>query len=451
MVQNKTDNKRDGAARYAAATGAGIMASLGAERLAALRSDQKADANEAPGHVELRLQRAERDIRWVRNPGLVGWFVVLLGHGYSFGLNAVWIIYAAGIAYGIWAHRRADRIESIRRTAVITTLGDPVLAFFICLVTGGLDSVFFPFFYFTQISVAMRFGVVESLCVALFNASLCTLMFYTQPWYTGAAQTATYLELGTTWFLLGFAGLLGAIMAGWAREGAELVREHADVMRRSSERLRELLHRLTHVQEEERRNISGELHDRMSGHLFELRQGLEQCLRDDVGEAEVQSRLQSLSETVRACTQDVRSIMNELRPTVLDELGFFEAASEYLTRQSEHTPYRLSLHIDPALRDWRSRQDAMLFRLLQEALLNINKHAQATQVDVTLEPDDSDVVLRIRDNGCGFDPASIPIGHYGLLTMRERAEAAGGMLTVSSGEEQTGTIIEVRLPRGDSP
>ena len=143
--------------------------------------------------------------------------------------------------------------------------------------------------------------------------------------------------------------------------------------------------------------------------------------------------------------------MNELRPTVLDELGFYEAASEHLARHSEIAAYRLSCRIDPRLRDWRSRQDAMLFRLLQEALLNIQKHAHASSVEVVLEPQGGDeVLLSISDDGLGFDPDKVPIGHYGLMTMRERAEAAGGRLSVEAGNGRRGTRIEVRLPRTES-
>lgn len=400
---------------------------------------------------ENRLRRAEKDIRWMRNVGLIGWFVVLREHGYALGLTPVWAVYAAGVSYAIWAHLQADRTVRIRRLAVTTTFGDPVLAGLICLVTGGIDSILYPFFYFTQMSVAIRFGVLESIGVACFNCFLTVLIYFAEPWYRGHGPgDATPLLLATKIFLLGFSGFMGATLAEWARRHASLILEHARTLRESGERYQAVLRRFAQVQEEERRNIAGELHDRMSGHLFGLRQGIEQCQAGLDDRAALRDRLAELAETVRACTHDVRSIMNELRPTVLDELGFYEAASEYLARQSEIASYRLSCRIDPSLRDWRSKQDAMLFRLLQEALLNIQKHAQATSVDVVLEPRGSAVVLRIADDGLGFDPEKVPIGHYGLMTMRERAEAAGGTLTVKTGGGHRGTEIEVRLPRSET-
>lgn len=394
--------------------------------------------------VEAHLRLAEKDIRWLRNVGLAGWFVVLWNHGYQFGFTPVWGVYLAGVTYGAWAHFNAARTPNIRRAALITTFADPILAAMICLVTGGIKSVLYPFFYFTQMSVAIRFGVRESVLIACFNTLLMVIIFFVEPLYSGAPGGSTPLVLGTAIFLLLFSGYMGATLAKWAREYVRLILEHARKLREAGDRYQAVLRRLAQVQEEERRNISGELHDRMSGHLFFLRQGIEQCMGPGLDQQRLEGMLVELSATVRACTHDVRSIMNQLRPTVLDELGFVEAASEFLARQSELSPFRLIQSIDPALRDWRSRQDAMLFRLLQEALLNVQKHAEASLVEVSLERQSDEVVLRVLDDGKGFDLEQVPVGHYGLMTMRERAEAVGGRLHVRSGKG--GTLIEVHVP-----
>ena len=397
---------------------------------------------------EDRLRRAEKDIRWMRNIGLVGWFFVLQGHGYTLGLTPVWAVFAGGVTYGIWAHFQAAQARNIRRAAVTTTFADPVLAAMICLVTGGIDSILYPFFYFTQMSVAIRFGVWESIGIAVFNCALTLALYLATPWYSGVPADSG-LMLATKLFLLGFSGFMGAILAGWARQHAALILEHARTLRDSGERYQDLLRRFAQVQEDERRNIAGDLHDRMSGHLFGLRTGLEHCRQHLHDPPRLGTQLDELDTTVRACTHDVRSIMNELRPTVLDELGFYEAAREYLTRLSETSPLAVVWRIDRSLRDWRSRQDAMLFRLLQEALLNVQKHARASRVDVTLAPVDNEVVLVIHDDGCGFEPGAVPVGHYGVMTMRERAQAAGGSFRVESQPDGAGTRVEVRLPRKD--
>jgi two-component system NarL family sensor kinase len=398
---------------------------------------------------EARLRRAEMDIRWLRNFGMLGWFVVLQAQGYEFALTPVWVVYAIGVADTIWTHIQAERAVNIRRAAVVTTFGDPVLAASMCFVTGGIDSVLYPFFYFTQMSVAIRFGVIESLGVALWQSILTVFLFIAEPIYSGA-PSPTMLSLGTTLFMLAFAGIEGGILAEWARGHAELLLKHARALREAGERYQGFLRRFAQVQEEERHNIAGELHDRMSGHMFLLRQGIEQCMREDLARDALQDKLHELSATVAACSRDVRSIMNELQPTVIQELGFYEAASEYLLRQAEIAPYRLTYHIDPTLRDWRSRHDAMLFRLLQEAMLNVQKHARARNVDVCLVSRTDDVELWIQDDGAGFDPQKIPIGHYGLMTMRERAAAAGGELSVESGGSRAGTRVTVKLPKANA-
>lgn len=393
-----------------------------------------------------RLRKAEKDICWMRNIGLVGWLLVLQGHGYELGLTPVWAVYLGGVVYAAVAHWGARHFSSIRRLAVTTTFGDPVLAALICMFTGGIDSFLYPFFYFTQISVAIRFGVRESIGILVLHVCLTLVVFYAEPRLIAGDSGQTLLQLTTKMFLLGFAGFIGVIFAGWARAHAVLILEHARTLRESSARYQAVLRRFAQVQEDERRNIAGELHDRMSGHLFGLRQGIEQARRKRSDERQLDREFQLLERTVDDCTRDVRSIMNELQPTVLDELGLFEAASEYLARMSETLPFRLVTRMDKRLREWRSSQDAMLFRLLQEALLNVQKHAHAKVVEVALESDGQEVVLSVTDDGIGFDPTHIPIGHYGLMTMRERAESAGGRLTIESGPGARGTRIEVRLP-----
>ena len=145
---------------------------------------------------------------------------------------------------------------------------------------------------------------------------------------------------------------------------------------------------------------------------------------------------------VENCSSDIRSLMNELRPTVLDHLGLYEALSEYLIGQIETAPFVLTANLDPELRGWASRQDAMLFRLVQEALLNVRKHGRATRVEVSLCRVDGRVVLSIIDDGCGFAPSAVPNGRLGLQMMGERAEAAGGRLAVDSAPGR-GTAVRV--------
>lgn len=384
--------------------------------------------------------RAERELAWARSLSLCYWSIALHSHGYPFGFNAVWITYAGGLAYTLVMHWRLRDRSGIRFTAWFGTIGDPVLIFFMCLVTGGVASIFVPFFYFSVLATAFRYGVIETLGIFVFNAFLLVTVFGLANYPSGDAD-ALLLSL----VYLGVACSLGVMMAGWARGNLAIALTQSGALRAERDRSHALLHRLINTQEEERKRAADDIHDRMGARLFTLQHGLDQCTRSSGASPVLQRQLQLLRTEADACGADVRTLMNEMRPTVLDELGLHEALTEYLTNLAEVVPFSLHLQLDPALRKWQSRQDAMLFRLVQEALLNVRKHAEASNVTVGLERRGSEIVLCIEDDGSGFDPTSIPTGHYGLLTMRERAEVAGGRLTIHS-ELLRGTQVIVYLP-----
>jgi signal transduction histidine kinase len=156
-------------------------------------------------------------------------------------------------------------------------------------------------------------------------------------------------------------------------------------------------------------------------------------------------RLADVRRRLTRCTTFVRSFLNELRPNVLDELGLCEALSEYVAAQQQIVPFRIALRLDPGLAQWRSGQDAMLFRLIQEAILNCRKHADATAMTISLERKEFEgVKLEITDNGKGFAACRPQMGHYGLSMMRERAAACGGTMEIDSAPG-AGTRIAVRF------
>src|SRR4029077_11512658 len=138
-----------------------------------------------------------------------------------------------------------------------------------------------------------------------------------------------------------------------------------------------LTRRLIRSQEQERQAVAGELHDRMSGHLFALRQGVD-ALPPDTATA-------ALGGAVSACSNDVRAMMNELHPTVLDDLGFCTALEEYVHGLGNNVPFRIALDIEPDARAWRSSDQTLLFRIVQEAVLNARKHADASAVEIRFE------------------------------------------------------------------
>lgn len=378
------------------------------------------------------LRKAEHQIVWLRWIGIVGWALILWRGGVMADAGWAWAVYAGGVAYTAFAHWRVAGNRPILSSARITTVGDPLLVTLMCIFTGGLASVFFPFYYFTVLAAVFRFGVREALGLLVLTCGLTVLLYVAAP---GPAPTPADLLIGL--FYLGFSAALGIMLARWAQENLDLAEDRARALGIARDRAKGLAQRLIEAQEGERRRAAADIHDRMSGHLFALRQGADR-LRDA-----------DLSAAVAALSVDVRTVMNELHPTVLDDLGFAVALEEYVAAQREVAPFTISLTLDPDLRDWRSRADTMLFRILQEALLNIRKHAGATHVEVSFrDAGRGRARLEIVDNGSGFDASRSAPGHLGLLTMRERAEALGGTLEVRA-EPGRGTRLAIAVPEGD--
>tara|TARA_R110000868_G_scaffold107750_3_gene294720 strand:+ start:15843 stop:17081 length:1239 start_codon:yes stop_codon:yes gene_type:complete len=400
-------------------------------------TDEQISGDEALDQ-QAHLLRAERQIAWLRWIGMVGWVYILLSQDMPLQATG-WAVYFAGLLYTLVADLMLRFAAPIGTSARITTIGDPLLTTAMCLVTGGLSSVFFPFYYFTLLAAAFRYGKREAIAVFVFNVFLaCTLY--------AALPGDSLRTLAVAIFYLIFSGLLGVLLVNWAEENLAIAHERSRALQGARDRARMLLKRLIHSQEDERKRIAGDIHDRMSGHLFSLRQNLDRIADNAQSIERLHQPLKDLDAEVRDTSAEVRRLMNGLRPTVLDDLGLAPAIEEYISELRETLPFDLTLEIDPALEAWHSASDASVFRILQEALLNARKHAKARHVTVQLErhrpAGRSDIVLTVSDDGAGFDLSAGPrFGHLGLLTMRERAEAVGGQLDIASTPGKGTTII----------
>jgi len=217
-------------------------------------------------------------------------------------------------------------------------------------------------------------------------------------------------------------------------------------LRDAEERTRSLLRRVIEAGESERRRLAGELHDRMGKRFFEfyydLRLLSDQIGVHDAGAAEIFTRL---TESARDCAREIRTLMDDLRPNVIDDFGFLEALKEFATVLNARGEFQLELEIDEAAPSAGAERDLMLFRILQEAVLNARKHASAKQLRIAFGVVGDRLRLSIRDDGSGFVQDGAFPGHYGILYMKERAEASGGELSVESGVEH-GTEISVSVP-----
>jgi signal transduction histidine kinase len=222
-------------------------------------------------------------------------------------------------------------------------------------------------------------------------------------------------------------------------------REKKDLLR-SRRTLRELSASMVEAREEERRRIARELHDELGQRLTALKLEMAACQRDHpdlaVGER-AQLMLDMLDDTVASA----RRIAMDLRPLMLDDLGLPEAIDWLLKEFKRRTGIEVVARLGEDLRELSPNLATTLYRIVQEALTNITRHAQATRVVVVLESRHHELLLTIQDNGVGFTKGirSRASGSFGLLGIRERALMLGGRLQVSNAPEG-GARLVVHVP-----
>lgn len=385
-----------------------------------------------------RLYKVERSLIWMRRLAMAGWAGELLWEGHTPGFNLLWLLLAAGVTYCETLHAFLHTEKHVIAVSWVGTICDPFVAFLMCLCLGKSSSVLIPFFYFTLQATTFRYGGPKAMPILFLHAALVVALYLLEPSEIRNLKGVTFILL-----YLGFSYVFGSLLAAWAISNLRRAVMQSQALERERDRTQELLHSLINAEEHERKKFAGDLHDGISHRSFSLNRGLDECIRA-VNDEKVQRRLESLRSELLSFTSYIRSFMNELRPTVLDELGLCEAISEHVALISNVVPFKITTDLDPSLKAWRSKEDAMLFRLMQEALLNARKHSNASTVLISLKRDGNAVVLTIEDNGCGFDTAHTPVGHFGLLTMRERAELSGGILKIDS-QTGRGTRISVRF------
>jgi signal transduction histidine kinase len=212
------------------------------------------------------------------------------------------------------------------------------------------------------------------------------------------------------------------------------------------ESLREMAERVVIAQEEERKRISRDLHDdlgqALTTHLFELRKLQEE--ESSPGEA-LFTGLQTLHEQTNDIYQTIHQLAQDLRPPALDTLGLKLALKNYCTEFSRRTQLPIVFEFDQDFPTLSDIYDITLYRILQEALTNVAKHAQASQVWVEASFEEDSIALMVQDNGQGFDVSQAQSDGLGLTGLRERLTLVGGELQISSTPIR-GTILFARLP-----
>ena len=234
--------------------------------------------------------------------------------------------------------------------------------------------------------------------------------------------------------------------ASVAVENAVLFEQKQD----SIVRMQLLSRRLVEAQENERRHIARELHDEAGQSLASLRFGLRLLEREIDAGASVTGRVAELMQTTDAVIDGLHRLAADLRPASLDHLGLEAALRQY----SRVTASKFGLVVHFKARGFTSERlpaavETALYRMVQEAMTNVVRHARATQVDVLVERRGEQVILMVEDDGDGFEPSRVQRGdHFGLLGMKERAEALGGTLTLESAPG-AGTTILVEVTSAD--
>jgi two-component system sensor histidine kinase UhpB len=200
------------------------------------------------------------------------------------------------------------------------------------------------------------------------------------------------------------------------------------------------------VQEGERQRIARELHDEVGQTLTAMLLQIESFYPD--APPELRGHLDELRETTRSGAEDVRRIAQRLRPEALEELGLQSALVVLSDLFADQTGVRVARRIQNDL-ELSAQDELVVYRVAQEALTNIARHAHATLAELELSRDgDGAVVLLVRDDGRGFDVAAQPLS-YGVRGMRERAMLIGASIRIESAKRK-GTTIVLRVPRKES-
>jgi signal transduction histidine kinase len=231
--------------------------------------------------------------------------------------------------------------------------------------------------------------------------------------------------------------------------------ENADLYSRLEARTVELARlstRMVEQHEEERRRLSRELHDETAQVFSAVKMELG-VLREKVDPAQA-ARLEQVLDLIDTGIHSIRNVTNDLRPSLLDDLGLLPALRSLVADFGERSGIRAVLAAPASMPPLSPEAELALFRALQEALSNVLRHADARAVDIGISLDAQGVLLRVRDDGRGLPEGISPerlevTGHMGLAGMRERITALGGTVRLRR-HDGSGALLEVLVPAGTS-
>lgn len=227
----------------------------------------------------------------------------------------------------------------------------------------------------------------------------------------------------------------------------ELLKKSQDMQ----QEMRLLSRRLLSVQEEERKRISRELHDVVAQTLTGINVQLSSLTMQSTADAEsLETKIASTQRLVEESVETVHRFARDLRPTVLDDLGLVPAIRSYLKLFTQQSGIAVEFGASMSVDELSGDQRTALYRVMQEAVTNISRHAEASQGRVSLKKLGASVCLEIRDDGLGFSEiergVEVIAKRLGLVGMRERIEMVGGRFSVKS-QPGKGTNVRVTIPQ----
>jgi PAS domain S-box-containing protein len=239
---------------------------------------------------------------------------------------------------------------------------------------------------------------------------------------------------------------------GWLVVLRDVTEHHRTLrsLRQLDEQRRSLLERVVTSQEEERRQVAGDIHDDAIQAMVAVTLQL-QALGGRLSDPRSTELLERLAATATESVGRLRQLVFELRPPLLDEVGLAAAIDQYARRAGELAGFVAQVH-DESAGELPDELRVVAYRIVQEALANVRAHAKAGRVAVRLEEVEGGVLARVSDDGVGFLPGLVgrrPAGHLGLISMREQAAMAGGWCRVASAPGM-GTTVELWLPRPEA-
>jgi PAS domain S-box-containing protein len=216
--------------------------------------------------------------------------------------------------------------------------------------------------------------------------------------------------------------------------------------------LRQASQKLLDAHEDERRFIARELHDEAGQSLIALMIDLARLERDvQIPAGAIRERVAELKRRVGDIQEGLHRLASDLRPAVLDHAGLVPAIEQFAHTVGARHGFEVRLSgSEFERRRLPAQMETALYRIVQEALTNVVRHARASRVDIILQPREGDILLVVEDNGVGFEPSTpLSPGHLGLIGIRERAEAFGGQIVIDSSPNH-GTTLVVRIRDADS-